>query len=290
MNHEVYICYDEKDKEYCDAVYNILEKNDIKSWVKSKEMGEDDPVDKITHAIADSKCFLLILSKNSKDTNYVITETDIAFSREVPIIVFNIDGTETKGNLEFILENQPRINSFPKTKGQLETLVKKTSDIVKKPVSKVKIDSEYVRLFEKMDPGKKGELIKKGIMIAIPIAIILILIYLFVIVPTGQHTTDDGIFTMNVTDVDVSGSSGNHKYTVYGKSYNMPSDSKRYFMNIKFYDNADRTVFEVNSTADEFKSGIIWSGDIREDNITHLGFKLTDINNNVLSKQNYTIS
>lgn len=289
MSHEAYICYDEKDKEYCDAIYHIFKENNIDAWVKSREMSSSDPVDKITNAITNSKCFVLILSKNSKDTNYVITETDIAFSRDIPIIVFNIDYAKTKGNLEFILGNQTTIHSFPETKKQLESLVRKTSDMLKKPIGSAKIDSKYVKLFEKLDPGKKEDIIKKCVKIAIPIAVILILIYFFVIMPTGQHTTEDGIFSMNITDVDVSESSGGYKYTIYGESYNMPADSSRYFMNIKFFDNADEMAFEVTSTADEFKSGTIWSGDLKDNNVTHIEFELTDINDKLLSKQNYTI-
>jgi hypothetical protein len=45
----------------------------------------------------------------------------------------------------------------------------------------------------------------------------------------------------------------------------------------------------VNSTADEFKSGVIWSGDLKDDNVTYIMFKLSDVNNNVLCKQNYTV-
>ncbi len=282
MSHDIYICYDKKDEKYGDALYTIFEKNNIKPWTKSKYLDESDPVDKITTAIADSKCFVLILSKNSKNTNYVITETDIAFSRDIPIIVFNIDETRTDGNLEFILETQKNISSSPNSKKQLEALVKETSEYVKKPISNVKIDMRYVKLFEKRDP-------KKYIALAIPVVIAIILIYFFVIVPTGQHTTDDGIFSMNITDVDVSGSGGSYKYTIHGESYNLPADSGRYFMNFKFFDKNDKMVYEVNSTADEFKSGIMWSGDLKNNNATYIGFKLTDINNKILSKQNYTI-
>ena len=224
----------------------------------------------------------MILSKNSKNTNYVITETDIAFSKDIPIIVFNIDETRSDGNLEFILETQKNISSAPNSKKQLETLVNETSKYVKKPITKVNVDAGYVKLFEKWNP-------KKYVVLAIPLVIAVILIYFFVIVPTGQHTTDDGIFSMNVTDVDVSGSGGSYKYTIHGESYNLPADSGRYFMNFKFFDKNDKMVYEVNSTADEFKSGIMWSGDLKTNNVTYIGFKLTDINNKILSKQNYTI-
>lgn len=286
MSHDVYICYDKENKEVGEEIYRVFEKNNIKSWIKSKHMSSADSVDKITNAIADSKCFLLIFSKHTKDTNYVLTETDIAFSREIPIVVFKIDDTKIGGNLEFILENQVVVNSFPYSKRQLETLVKKTSEIVGKPVSKVKIDSESVSFFDEINPRKRENKIEKYIKIAIPVVIALVLVYFFLIVPMGQNTTDDGSFSMNITDVDVSGTN----YIVHGESYNLPSDSQNYVMNIKFFDAQDNMLFEVNSTADEFKSGIMWQGDIGADNATNVGFKLIDLNNNVISTDDYVIS
>lgn len=289
MGHDVYICYDEKDKNVSDAIYNIFEENNIKSWIKSKNMSSNDSVDKITDAISNSKCFLLILSKNSKDTNYVITEIDIAFSRNIPILALNIDDSKISGNLEFILENQTKIESFPNSKKQLKTLVKETSNIIEKPNEKVKLDSKYIKVFEKINPKRKENAIKKYIKIAIPVVIALILIYFFIIVPIGQKTTGDGLFYMNITNVEVSGSSGNYKYTVFGESYNLPSDSERYFMNIKFFDKNENMIYEVNSTADEFKLGIICSCELPNNNITHVGFRLTELNGNLLCKEDYVI-
>lgn len=290
MSHDVYICYDDADKKYADALFDVFKSNNISSWVKSREMSSGDSVDKITRAIEDSKCFILLLSNNSKATNYVITETDIAFSRNIPIIAFIIEDLKLDRNLEFILENQEKIPSFPNTKRQLETLVKKTSSTIGKPQDKVRVDSKSAGVFEKINPNRTQNSVKKYLKIVIPVAVIIVLIYLFVIVPTGQKTTDDGVFAMNITNVDVSSSNGAYKYTVYGESYNMPSDSQKYMMNIKFFDEKDNMLFEINSTADEFKSGIIGSCELDDDNITHIGFKLSDLNNKVLSKQDYVMS
>lgn len=285
MGNDVFICYAEENRDVGEEIYRIFEKNGLKSWIKSKHFSKGDGVDKITNAIADSKCFLLILSKDAKDVNYVITEVDIAFSREVPIIVYNIDGSRVEGNLEFILENQTVMNSFPNSKKQLEKLVKKTSETAGKPVGKVSLDSESISFFERINPKKTQNKIKKYITIAIPIVIVLVLIYFFAIVPMGQNTSSDGVFTMNITSVEASGTS----YIVHGQSFNMPSDSGNYLMNIMFFDSEDNMLFEVNSTADEFKSGIMWQGDINADNVTHVGFKLLDLNDNVLCKQDYAM-
>ena len=285
MSHDVFICYDEKDRKFSDAIYDIFAKNNISSWVKSRDFVSDDSVDKISRAIFESKCFVLILSKNSQDSNSVITETDLAFSRDVPILVFNIDNLKLKGKMEFILETQNEILLFPDTKKQLEALVRQTLKVIGKPIDNVKLDSDSVGVFEKSNPYRRKNYLKKYIKIAVPIVAVLILIYLFVILPTGQKTTDDGIFMMNVTDVEVNG----YTYTVLGESYNLPADSDRYFMNIQFFDKNSNQVYEVNSTADEFNSGVIWSGDLKDDNVTYIKFKLSDANSNVLCKQKYTV-
>lgn len=289
MSHDVYICYDENDKDVSEAIRHIFEENNIKVWIKSRDMSSTDSVDKITNAIENSKCFVLVYSRNSKDTNYIITETDIAFSRNIPILVFNIDGSKIGRNLEFILETQSILYSFPNPKRQLETLVRKASNIAEKPVDDVKIGSGDLRAFGKINPNRTQDTFKKFIKIAVPIAVVLILVYFFVIVPTGQHTTEDGVFAMNITDVDVSGSGSNYKYTVHGESFNSPADTVNYIMNIRFLDKDDKLLFEINSTADEFKSGVIGSCKLDNNNVDHVDFKLTDLNGKVFSQEKYVI-
>ncbi len=286
MNHDVYICYDKKDEYLSDELYQLFEKNNINAWNKSKDMHSDESVNTITNAISESKCFVLLLGKSSNDTNYIMTELDIAFSNEIPIVVFDIDEGKSSKKLEFLIRTQKVIPSYPNSKKQLEKLVKETSDIVKKPVDKVKIDSKTVDAFEQINPKRKENKIKKYIAIAIPIVAALILIYFFVIIPTGQNTTSDGIFAMNMTKIEVNG----NQYAVYGESYNMPSNPEKYIMNIRFYDRDNNNVFEVNSTADEFKKGIIWQGDLTTNNATHAEFKLIDLNNKVISQNDYVIS
>lgn len=258
MNHDVYICYDEKDEQLSDELYRLFENNGLKPWTKSRDMASGDSIDKVTHAIGDSECFVLILDKKSKETNYILTELDIAFSGEIPIVIFNLDDEKPSKKLEFLIRTQKVINSFPNTKSQLKTLVRETSKTAGKPVQDVKIDSSTIRSFEDLNPKRNENRIKKYVAVAIPLAAIVILAYLFVILPAGQNTTSDGVFAMNMTNVEAN---ANH-YIVHGESYNLPSDSEKYFMNIKFFDKNDAMVFEVNSTADEFKKGIIWQGDL----------------------------
>ncbi len=288
MVYDVYMCYDEQDEELCGAISRVLEDNGIRPWIKSRHGSSISKTD-ITNAIADSKAFVLLYSKNSRDKNFVVTETDIAFSRKVPIILVNIDDSKLSGNLEFIMETQTKINPIADSKRQLEIIVEKTSKIIGKPASNIKIDKKAAGEFEKSNPHRKSNILKKFVKIAVPILVALVLIYFLVILPAGQNTTDDGVFSMKVTGVEITESEGSYHYEVKGESFNMPSNSEMYFMNIRFLDNEDNLICEVNSSADEFKYGVIGGCTLEENNITHIGFKLTDLKGKVLSKEVYEI-
>lgn len=302
MSHDVYICYDTNDEKYGEAVSGLLEDNNISTWIKSRDMSKEyadltwtksdssnEAASKITQAIANSKCFLLVYSKNSKDSNYIINETDIAFSKEIPILLFKIDDSTIEKDLEFILISKRKVLSFPDTRKQLKLLVNETTKKIKRPIDNPKIGSKYVRTFEKTNPKRKENIFLKLVMAAVPIAIALVLIYIFVMVPAGQHTTDDGIFTMNITGVEISESNGMYSYKVLGECNNMPENSSRYFYKLKFFDKNDYMVHEVNSTADEFKFGQLGNFKIEENNVTHIEFRLVDMKGNELSNQDYVI-
>lgn len=288
MGHDVYMCYDEKDMEICDALAQVFEDNGIKAWLKSRQQASISKTD-ITNAISEARCFVLLLTKNSKDKNFVLTESDIAFSRNVPLLVLNVDNSKLNPNLEFILETQTKMYPIADSKKQLELIVEKTSEIIGKRANNIKINSNAVREFEKSNPYRKNNRIMRYVKIAVPILIALILVYFLVILPAGQNTTEDGVFSMNITDVEITETGNAYQYKVYGESYNLPSDSEMYFMNIKFFDNEDNEVFEVNSTADEFKYGIICSCELVDNNITHIGFRLTDLKGKLLSEEDYVI-
>ena len=54
MTHEAYVCYDERDRQICDAICDIFEENNIRTWIKSKNLVKGDSVDRITDAISSS--------------------------------------------------------------------------------------------------------------------------------------------------------------------------------------------------------------------------------------------
>lgn len=281
--HDVYICYDDEDKIKADAICHLFEQHNIKCWIHSRDYSSKDTVDKIAQAIRKSKCMVLLYSDNSKNCNHVLTDVDIAFSGGIPILVFNIDDSNKKGDLEFFLANKKFISAFPKPNDQLDLLVRETSNIINKPCIEVEVSPKIYKLFE-----RKNNLLKY-VKIAIPIMVILVLIFYFIVLPMGQYTTDDGVFSMNITNVDVKEVDGKYFYTVFGEAYNMPQNSTKYFMKTQYFDSKNNMVYGINSSADEFKSGIIASFNVPQNNITHISFRLVDINDNLICEDEYDL-
>ena len=135
MNHEVYICYDDKDQITADAICHVLEDNNIKCWFKSRDLGVQDMVDEIMDAINESRLMVLIFSSHSKNSNYVNTEVDMAFSENKPILVFKIDESKLDGGLEFFLSNKHWLDAYPDPEVKFESLIKDTSKLLGKPIS-----------------------------------------------------------------------------------------------------------------------------------------------------------
>lgn len=134
MSHEVYICYDEMDQITADAICHVLEENKIKCWMKTRDLGVNHIVEEIMEAINEARAIVLIFSDHSKNSNYVNSEVDIAFTENKPILVFKIDESKLDGSLEFFLSNKHWLEAYPNPEVQFGKLVRDTSKLLGKPV------------------------------------------------------------------------------------------------------------------------------------------------------------
>ncbi|MBQ2653810.1 MAG: toll/interleukin-1 receptor domain-containing protein [Methanobrevibacter sp.] len=128
--HEVFISYADGDEKVAEDICNLFEKNGSSCWYKKRDYGENDTVSKISQAIRDSNRVVLVYSENAKDSNFTITEIDIAFSEDLPILVFNIDGTPISPKLQFYLENKPSIDAYPDTEKYYGELLEDSTQLV----------------------------------------------------------------------------------------------------------------------------------------------------------------
>ena len=100
MNHDVYVCYSTVDSEIANNVCHVLEQNNIKCWIAPRNICSDgNYVDEISDAIKSAKVIVLILSKNSQASKYVINEIVLAFAYKILIIPFLIDNFYPTGEI-----------------------------------------------------------------------------------------------------------------------------------------------------------------------------------------------
>ena len=103
---DVFISFSTKDENIAREISDVLSQNGISSWMcKSKIIGGDRWAAEITDALNDCKLFLLVLSKNSIESDQVPKEVNIALDRKVKIIPFKIDNAPLKGELYYHLSN-----------------------------------------------------------------------------------------------------------------------------------------------------------------------------------------
>lgn len=144
MVHEVYICYSSKDKVTADAICHTLEENKFKCWIKPRDVGVRHIAEEISDAIRASEIMVLVFSENAKQSNYVNTEVDLAFSSNKPIVVFKIDNTNLDGGLEFFLENKHWLDAYPNPGREFRNLVIDVAKLLDKPITDPIIDKNTI--------------------------------------------------------------------------------------------------------------------------------------------------
>ena len=149
MSHEVYICYDEKDQITADAICHVLEENKIKCWMKTRDLGVKHMVEEIMEAINQARAMVLIFSDHSKNSNFVNSEVDIAFTENKPILVFKIDESKLDGSLEFFLNNKHWLDAYPNPEVQFGKLVKDTSKLLGKPIVDPIVSKQNIKVAPK---------------------------------------------------------------------------------------------------------------------------------------------
>ena len=193
MGHEVYICYSSKDKVTADAICHILEENKFKCWIKPRDVGVKHIAEEITDAIRASEIMVLVFSENAKQSNYVNTEVDLAFSSNKPILVFKIDNSKLDGGLEFFLENKHWLDAYPNPGPEFRNLVIDVSKLLDKPITDPIINKQTVNIVntysidENEDKNEAKNFLKIfGYMCISPIIIIIIALSLHVDDTTGN--------------------------------------------------------------------------------------------------------
>lgn len=123
----IFISYDGHDVSLAEEICRGFESVNVKCWFKRRDYLSGN-VSEITDAIRRSDLMIMIYSRHSKNSNYVNTEVDVAFTENIPIIVFRIDKSELDGRLSFFLTDKHWVDAYPNLSQKSKQLI---SDSIK---------------------------------------------------------------------------------------------------------------------------------------------------------------
>jgi hypothetical protein len=230
-------------------------------------------------AINNSILMVLVYSENSKSSNFVNTEVDFAFGENKPIVVYNIDGSNLDGGLEFFLKNQPMIEAYPNPEDKFGELVEVVNEIVK----------------PQRPPFWKRYKIP---IIAVAAIVLIAAVGAFMFISSDGGGGSDvqvnaGDIAINVTDFHVEdvrkeSSSWNYSYFVGGTVTPEPSNPDDCKIIVDFYDQSGKLVDTsetVFSEAQKFSSGFIFGSAVSDtNNIKWIDVQLVNSDNIILAQ------
>lgn len=284
MAHDVYICYDERDLETAKQVCDTLEDNGFDCWLKNRDAGVKHMVDEIMEAIKKSKVMVLLYSKDSKQSNFVNNEVDIAFAEKRSILVYQIDESKLDGSLEFFLRNKPWIKAYPNPEDQYDTLIKDTQRLVKEQKH---ADRNIVNVIKK----------HKLKIIGVVVLLLVVGVLGYMMYGGGNGGTNatqikSGDFELKITDFHVDDvrkekTDWNYSYFVAGTVSPTPGANSGCVIVVDFYDESGKLVESVETPFDEAEkvsSGFLFGSATSDTN----NIKIADVQ--LLNKENIVIS
>lgn len=124
-DHDVFISYSTKNSDVANKVCYVLEQNNLKCWIAPRNISSGKIyVDEIADAIKSTKIVVLIYSTYSQESRYVNNEINLAFSKNKPILSFNIDEAMPKEGMEYYLKVTQWLSAYPNPEDEFETLIR----------------------------------------------------------------------------------------------------------------------------------------------------------------------
>ena len=124
MNHDVFISYSSQDMEAAQAICHVLEQNEIRCRVASRNIPPgSDYGDVIEEAIKACRAVVLLFSETAATSQWVKGELNIAFEEQKTIIPFRLDQTPLKGQTRVMLNQRHWIDAYPDYKTKFNDLV-----------------------------------------------------------------------------------------------------------------------------------------------------------------------
>lgn len=121
---QVFLSYSTIDILQTIELRDFLEKNGIDCWMGKRDIppGGDYTVE-ITSAIDQCEVFVLVLTENAQNSQYVISEIECARSKKKRIIPYMLKDFPISESLEFHLRNRQRIHAYENKAKAEQTLL-----------------------------------------------------------------------------------------------------------------------------------------------------------------------
>jgi hypothetical protein len=160
MTHDVFISYSTQDKNIADASCSTLENRKIRCWIAPRDiLPSDDYASAIIKAIENSRIMLLVFSKSSNISPYVIREVQVAVSRGIPIIPFRIEDVKPTPSMEFWLGPKHWLDALTPP---LEKHMQKLSNTIQILLANKEVVSS-IEVFTKEETETTREVLAKAI-------------------------------------------------------------------------------------------------------------------------------
>lgn len=122
--HNVFISYSSIDQLQAETVRSVLEKNGIPCWMAPRDIpGGSNYTKEIPVAIRGCQVFVLILSENAQNSQWVLKELDSAVNLGKVILPFMLEDCQLNDEFNFLLTGAQRYSAYQKKAEAMETLI-----------------------------------------------------------------------------------------------------------------------------------------------------------------------
>jgi division protein CdvB (Snf7/Vps24/ESCRT-III family) len=144
MTHDVFISYSNRDKAVADALCATLENRKIRCWIAPRDiLPSEDYASTLITAISSSRILLLVFSKDSNASQFVMREVNAAVSRGIPIIPFRIEDVKPTQSMEFLLGTKNWLDALtPPLERHLLRLADTVQTLLQSNVEKLLVQKE----------------------------------------------------------------------------------------------------------------------------------------------------
>lgn len=248
----VFISYSSINTDIAKAACNHLEDNGISCWMAPRDIKTgSNYAEEIINGLLNADIVLLMFSKDAQASEYVNNEIDTAFSKNKPIIAFNIDGSLPEKKMAFFLKNTQWLFASPNPDEHLDQLVTDTSRILKDLEDGVYVppppyfgddddDEEY--------EGQERGFLEKHKYKLLAVVIILVVATGFLLFSNsgGDSEIDSNVTRIVIDYVGVA--EDGESYYVYGNVTVGLNNTSDYKVQTDFYDDSGN-VIETNKTS-----------------------------------------